>query len=115
MIEFEEPPLDLDSLRREVEQREQRVFDRVLERARHEAQHPARLVGAVGMTLARAAIPGLLAAVASLAALLLTRNQPPGPDLFGALIIEPGPARGWIVNNRAPDPEEVLSLLGGPR
>lgn len=112
MTELEERPVDLGPFRVDARLRAERVSTRVMDRI---AKTPRTIRSAVLDRLAVAAVPVLLAAVLMIAVVLITRERESEPDRFAALVLEPGPARGWIALNRAPELGELVAMMGGAR
>ncbi len=114
MTDFDETPVDLEVLRAELDRRAGRVAARVAMRV---AATGSPAGSAVRARLARLAIPALAAAAAGIVLLLEARPRTGPIEPFAALVVRPGPARGWIAASRAPDLEEITVMLetGSPR
>jgi hypothetical protein len=108
MTDIEEPRVDLSLLGSEARFRAEQVAHRVMQRIEADAD-------SVSGRLARLALPALLAAAASLVLVLLSRPREPQPNPFAVLVVGPGPARSWVIMNRAPDLNEVQAMMGGGR
>lgn len=108
MMDFEEPRVDLNPLERELTFRVERIAHQVM----HRIESPS---GSIRARLARLAVPALLAAAASIVAVFLSRPRDPESNPFAVLVVGPGPARAWVIMNRAPDVNEVQAMMGGGR
>jgi hypothetical protein len=111
-------PVDLTSLHDDVTRRAARVTARVVARmaaARRAQTRRSELVSGVRRRLARLAIPLMLAAAASLAAVLATGNTRPRPEPFAVAVLGRGPVTRWVALDRRPGIPEVVVMAGSLR
>src|SRR5262245_12003407 len=102
---FDEPAVDLAPLERDTAARARRIQTALARRILGET---------VRQTLARWAVPALVAAAASIAVVVIGSRRPSG-DAFAAFVVPRGPAAAWVVLGRQPDIEEVVAMAGDGR
>ena len=112
-------PADLTPLHDDVTRRAARVTARVVARmaaARRAQTRRSELVNGVRRRLARLAIPLMLAAAASLAAVLATgKTQPRRLEPFAVAVLGRGPVTWWVALDRRPGIPEVVVMAGSLR
>ncbi len=111
MTDASEGRADLSALEEDTALGATRVMARVNRRISAERD----LWGGVRLRLARFAIPAVIAAAASLAAIVLGRVKAPAPDHFAQVVMGEGPAARWVSENRRPDIAELVALAAPVR
>jgi hypothetical protein len=117
MTDTPEDRVDLTPLGSGADLRASRITARVAERvaaARRAEAGRSEMWDGVRRRLARLAIPGTLAAAASLAAVLTTDGSPdPRAEPFALVVLGAGPATRWIALDRPPEISELVAVLRG--
>jgi hypothetical protein len=102
---FDEAPVDLAPLERDMQLRTQRLTTALARRVLRDSARNA---------LGRWAAAAWLAAAASVAAVFIGHDQPTN-DAFAAFVIPHQPAAGWVAAGRPPDLAEVLIVASSGR
>ena len=102
---FDETPVDLGPLERDLRRRAKRITTALARRIVRDSAQQA---------LARWAVPALVAAAASIAVALIGQERSSG-DAFAAFVLPPGPEAAWVTWGQPPDLAEVATIVGSGR